>query len=86
MRWGWGGMGGGVRRRGRAQVCKLAITLFKKMVPASAQEKLQDSFPAENLGGGTPPPPLTAPSSPPKPADGGIGVCLCSCEVNYFVL
>ena len=43
---GWDG--GGVRRRGRAQVCKLAITLFKKMVPASAQEKLQDSFPAEN--------------------------------------
>ena len=54
--------GGGVRRRGRAQVCKLAITLFKKMAPASAQEKLQESFAAENLGGGgTPPPPLTAP-------------------------
>ena len=55
---GWGG----VRRRGRAQVCKLAITLFKKMAPANAQEKLQESFAAENLGGGgTPPPPLTAP-------------------------
>ena len=62
------GWGGGVRRRGRAQVCKLAITLFKKMVPASAQEKLQDSFPAENLGGGgTPTPPPPPPHPPPQP-------------------
>ena len=61
------GWGGGVRRRGRAQVCKLAITLFKKMAPASAQEKLQESFAAENLGGGgggetAPPPPPPSPN------------------------
>ena len=79
------GWGGGVRRRGRAQVCKLAITLFKKMAPASAQEKLQESFAAENLGGGELLP-HPSPPRPPKPVAGGIGVCLCSCEVNYFVL
>ena len=41
---GRAGGGRGVRqrrRRGRGQVCMLAITLFKQMAPASAQQKLQ---------------------------------------------
>ena len=29
----------------------LAITLFKQVAPASAQQNLQESFAAENLGG-----------------------------------
>ena len=82
MGWGGGGEGGG-----ELKYASLQLHYLKRWCQLALKKNCKIVFPAENWGGGgTPPPPLTAPSHPPKPADGGIGVCLCSCEVNYFVL